>query len=200
MVEIDVFENSCTVKRSTKETSIILRLSCTAQKSVFTGSTGIGFFDHLLETLSKYCGLSIEITEFHADTHVDLHHAVEDTAIVIGTAIKNLFDYNLTARFGYCIVPMDDALIMSAIDLSGRQYLEFNVDFTVPNIGNFATELLEEFFKAFVNSSATTLHIRKLNGKNNHHVAECVFKSFGLCLNMALKPSNTTLSTKGVIM
>lgn len=199
MLEIYRYDNCCTVKRQTNETLITLKLYADNVGSL-SGSTNIGFFDHLLKTFAKYAGLSIEINEFQADIYVDLHHAVEDTGMVLGMAFKSLFDYNKVARFGYTIIPMDEALVLSSLDLSGRQYLSYDVSFTAPCIGNFPTELVEEFFRAFVNNSAITLHIKKIEGKNNHHIAECVFKSVALSLRMALGPSETAFSTKGVIM
>ncbi|WP_372590479.1 imidazoleglycerol-phosphate dehydratase HisB [Fervidobacterium pennivorans subsp. carthaginiensis] len=199
MLEIERFGNCCVVKRQTNETSIILKL-CTDNVGVLNGGTNIGFFDHLLKTFAKYSELSIEISEFQADTYVDLHHGVEDIGIVLGIAFRNLFDYNKVARFGYTIIPMDETLILSSVDLSGRQYLNFDVNFSSPYIGDFSTELVEEFFRAFVNNSAITLHIKKLEGKNNHHIAECTFKSVALSLKMALRPSEVSFSTKGVIM
>ncbi|ODN30003.1 imidazoleglycerol-phosphate dehydratase HisB [Fervidobacterium thailandense] len=199
MLEIERSDNCCEVRRQTNETSITLKL-CADNIGVLSGGTKVGFFDHLIKTFAKYSGLFIEISEFQADTHVDLHHGVEDTGIVLGIAFRNLFDYNKVARFGYTIIPMDETLILSSVDLSGRQYLNFDVNFTAPHIGNFPTELVEEFFRAFVNNSAITLHIKKLEGKNSHHIAECIFKSVALSLKMALGPSGTVFSTKGVIM
>jgi len=200
MLEIERFDNCCVVKRQTNETLITLKLCVDNDSGVLIAGTNIGFFDHLLKTFAKYSGLSIDISEFQADTYVDLHHGVEDMGIVLGIAFRNLFDYNRVARFGYTIIPMDEALILSSVDLSGRQYLNFDVDFSASYIGNFPTELVEEFFRAFVNNSAITLHIKKIEGKNNHHIAECTFKSVALSLRMALRPSEVSFSTKGVIM
>lgn len=197
-MEIEKTQNGCTVRRETLETKIHLRLTNDGAGTL-KGSTKMGFLDHMLKTFCKFSGLSLNIEDFEADFHIDMHHAVEDFAIVLGTAFRELFDYSRTVRFAHSIVPMDEALIMCSIDLSGRSFLNFQVIFETETVGDFPTELIEEFFKSFVLNARVTLHIVKLFGKNSHHIAESIFKSFAVAVRNATQSSNSLQSTKGVI-
>ena len=182
---------NASVKRKTKETDIALSINLDgAGKSEI--STGIGFFDHMLEGFSRH-GFFDLVVKVTGDLHVDGHHTVEDTGIVLGTAIKEaLGDKKSIKRFGSCILPMDDALCLCAVDLGGRPY--FKMD------GNFDTELVREFFYAVSYTAGMNLHIRMLDGVNAHHIIEAMFKSFAKALDEATKKDERitdVLSTKG---
>ncbi|WP_448523452.1 imidazoleglycerol-phosphate dehydratase, partial [Pseudothermotoga sp.] len=142
---------------------------------------------------------SLNLEQFEADLHVDMHHGVEDLALALGTAFRELFDYSKIKRFGHAIVPMDEALTICSIDLSGRGFLNFQVSFETQTIGDFPVELLEEFFKSFANNARITFHIVKMFGKNSHHIAESIFKAFAIAVRSAIEKSESTQSTKGVI-
>ncbi|WP_342759992.1 imidazoleglycerol-phosphate dehydratase HisB [Kineothrix sedimenti] len=190
---------STTVERKTKETdiSVILNLDGTGKGEIHTG---IGFFDHMLEGFSKhgFFDLKVKVT---GDLNVDGHHTVEDTGIVLGQAIKNaLGDKVGIKRYGYFILPMDDALALCSIDLCGRPYFDFDCTFTAEMVGGLATELVKEFFYAVSYSAGMNLHIKMLSGENNHHMIEAMFKSFAKALDEAvMKDERITdvLSTKG---
>lgn len=190
--------NSCSVERETSETKIKLKLVGNG-KGIFFGSTKIGFLDHMLNTFCRFSTLSLHIELFDADLQVDLHHGVEDLAITLGTAFRELFDYGRTARFSHAIVPMDEALTLCSVDLSGRSFLNFQVSFETERIGEFPTELIEEFFKSFVGNAKITLHVVKLAGKNSHHIAESVFKAFAIAVKSAIQQVESVRSTKEVI-
>ena len=163
-------------------------------------NTGIGFFDHMLYGFSKhgFFDLDVDVT---GDLAVDCHHTIEDTGIVLGNAIKKaLGDKKGVKRFGSCILPMDETLVLCAIDLSGRPYLSFEGEFTTEKVGYMDTEMVKEFFYAISYSAGMNLHIKILSGSNNHHKIEAVFKAFGRALDEAvsLEPRlNGILSTKG---
>ncbi|MDD3205258.1 MAG: imidazoleglycerol-phosphate dehydratase HisB [Lachnospiraceae bacterium] len=187
------------VKRDTKETQIELDLLIDGVgKSNI--DTGIGFFDHMLEGLSKHGFFDLNI-KVNGDLHVDGHHTVEDTGIVLGQAIKEAIgDKKGIKRFGSCILPMDDALVMCAIDLGGRPYLAFDCTFTTETVGYLDTELVREFFYAVSYSAGMNLHIKMLSGFNNHHMIEAIFKAFAKALDMAVDMDSRitdVLSTKG---
>lgn len=187
------------VKRDTKETQIELDLLIDGVgKSNI--DTGIGFFDHMLEGLSKHGFFDLNI-KVNGDLHVDGHHTVEDTGIVLGQAIKEAIgDKKGIKRFGSCILPMDDALAMCAIDLGGRPYLAFDCTFTTETVGYLDTELVREFFYAVSYSAGMNLHIKMLSGFNNHHMIEAIFKAFAKALDMAVDMDSRitdVLSTKG---
>lgn len=190
---------NASVKRKTKETDIALSINLDgAGKSEI--STGIGFFDHMLEGFSRhgFFDLDVKVT---GDLHVDGHHTVEDTGIVLGTAIKEaLGDKKSIKRFGSCILPMDDALCLCAVDLGGRPYFKMDTQITAPMVGNFDTELVREFFYAVSYTAGMNLHIRMLDGVNAHHIIEAMFKSFAKALDEATKKDERitdVLSTKG---
>lgn len=187
------------IARKTKETDICvsLNLDGTGKSNI---QTGIGFFDHMLEGFSKHGFFDLNCV-VKGDLHVDGHHTVEDTGIVLGNAIaKAVGDKVGMKRYGYFILPMDDALCLCAVDLCGRPYLNFECDFTAERVGNLETELVKEFFYAVSYSAGMNLHIKMLSGSNTHHMIEAMFKAFGKALDMATgMDSRVTdvLSTKG---
>lgn len=189
------------VNRKTKETEISVKLDLDGT-GISDISTGIGFFDHMLEGFSKH-GFFDLMLETKGDLEVDGHHSVEDTGIVLGTAIKEaLGDKKGIKRFGYFILPMDDALALCAIDLGGRPYFHFEVEFTDEKIGDLDTQLIREFFYAISYTAGMNLHIKLLNGINDHHKAEAVFKAFGKALDEACSFDERVtgvLSTKGML-
>lgn len=188
-----------TLERKTKETDIAIALDLdgTGKSDI---STGIGFFDHMLEGFSKhgFFDLSCKVA---GDLQVDGHHTVEDTGIVLGQAIaKAVGDKAGINRYGYFILPMDDALALCAVDLCGRPYLQFDCEFTTERVGYLDTELVKEFFYAISYSAGMNLHIKMLSGNNNHHMIEAMFKAFAKALDMAVAKNdrvNGVLSTKG---
>ncbi|MCS7175860.1 imidazoleglycerol-phosphate dehydratase HisB [Pseudothermotoga sp.] len=190
--------NACSVERKTSETCIRIELKNDGE-GTFTGSTRMGFFDHMLKTFCKFSTLSLKVESFEVDSQIDLHHGVEDFGIVLGTAFRELLDYSQLARFGYAVVPMDEALIVASIDLSGRPFLNYQVRFETERVGEFPIELFEEFFKSFVSNAKITLHLVQLYGKNSHHIAEACFKSFAIALRSAINESGSIQSTKGMI-
>ena len=188
-----------TVTRKTKETDIALTLNLDG-KGQSDIHTGIGFFDHMLEGFSKHGFFDLSC-KVDGDLHVDGHHTVEDTGIVLGEAIKQAIgDKKGMTRYGYFILPMDDALALCAIDLCGRPYLNFECEFTTPSVGNLDTELIREFFYAISYSAGMNLHIKMLAGTNNHHMIEAIFKAFAKALDQATGMDariSDVLSTKG---
>ena len=190
---------SASVKRQTKETDIkiSLNLDGTGKSEI---STGIGFFDHMLEGFSRHGFFDLDVL-VKGDLHVDGHHTVEDTGIVLGNAIKEaLGDKVSIKRFGSCILPMDDALCLCAVDLGGRPYFNFDCTFHAPMVGEFDTELVREFFYAVSYTSGMNLHIKMLDGINAHHMIEAIFKAFAKALDEASSRDariTEVLSTKG---
>lgn len=186
-------------KRSTKETEIYVKINLdgTGKSEI---STGIGFFDHMLEGFSRH-GLFDITVKVNGDLHVDTHHTIEDTGIVLGQAfLEALGEKKGIKRYGSCLLPMDETLAMCAVDLSGRPYLNFQADFTTERIGNLDTEMIKEFFYAFSYSAMMNLHLKILDAGNNHHMAEALFKCFAKALMEAVssEPRMTDVwSTKG---
>ena len=165
--------------------------------------TGVGFLDHMLELFSRHGRFDLRIN-CEGDVYVDDHHSVEDIGICMGKAFKkSLGDMRGINRYGHIILPMDETLILCAVDISGRAHLSFEAEFPSEKIGTFDTELVEEFFEAFVRSSGITLHIKKLNGKNSHHIAEGIFKAFARTMKAAVaidsEFEDEIPSTKGVL-
>lgn len=189
------------VERMTKETQISLELNLdgTGKTDI---CTGIGFFDHMLNSFARH-GFFDLCVECKGDLHVDGHHTVEDVGIVLGTAVKKaLGDKMGIRRFGNAILPMDESLVLCALDLSDRPYLVFGPQFTAERVGSFDTELTAEFFHAVAYSAGMNLHIKKLEGGNNHHVIEAAFKAFGKALDEASSIDSRiegVLSTKGTL-
>lgn len=192
-------ERSANVTRTTKETdiSVELNLDGSGQSRV---ETGIGFFDHMLEGFARHGFFDLDI-RIKGDLQVDAHHSVEDAGIVLGTAIRQaLGDKVGIKRYGSCILPMDDALCMCAIDLSGRPYFAFDCEFPAERAGYLDTEMVREFFYAISYSVGMNLHIKMLSGFNTHHMIEAIFKAFARALDEAVDKDmriKDVLSTKG---
>lgn len=186
--------------RNTKETKIDLALGLDGDGTRYQVDTGIGFFNHMLEGFARHGFFDLEL-KVQGDLQVDTHHTVEDVGIVLGTAIREaLGDKKGIRRYGSCILPMDEVLVICAVDLSGRPYLSWDAEFTCERMGDLETETLREFFYAVSYAGAMNLHLKVLTGGNNHHVAEAMFKSFAKALDAAVSPEpriKDVLSTKG---
>ena len=192
-------DRTATLQRTTKETDISVCLNLDGSgKSII--DTGIGFFNHMLEGFSRHGLFDLDLS-CKGDLMVDSHHTIEDCGIVLGTAIrKALGDKQGIKRFGSCILPMDETLVLCAIDLSGRPYLMFDGDFTAERLGTLDTEMVREFFYAVSYSAGMNLHIKVLNSGNNHHMIEAMFKAFARALDEAVSIDSRIqgiLSTKG---
>lgn len=189
------------VERNTSETKINVKLAIDGSGKANI-NTGIGFFDHMLEGFTKH-GLFDMDVKIDGDLNVDCHHSIEDCGIVIGQAIKEAVgDKKGIKRFGYFILPMDDALAMVSIDLGGRPYLDFQCDFPTAMCGDMETDMVREFFYAVSYSAMMNIHVRMLSGINSHHMAEAIFKAFAKSLDEATKTDSRiegVASTKGVI-
>ena len=188
-----------TVARKTKETDIeiTLNLDGSGKSNI---CTGIGYFDHMLDGFARHGLFDLDVKAI-GDLHVDCHHTIEDVGIVLGQAIaKALGEKKGIKRYGSFLMPMDETLALCAIDLSGRPYLNFSADFTVERLGEFDTEMFREFFYAVSYSAAMNLHLKIMDGGNNHHMAEALFKAFGKALDMAVMEEpriKDVWSTKG---
>ena len=190
------------IERKTAETeiSVSLKLDGTGKNKI---NTGVGFFDHMLEQLARHSLIDLEV-KASGDTHIDDHHTVEDTGIAFGQALAQAIGDKLGInRYGWCLLPMDDTLIRTALDLSSRPFLYFDIDMPTDKIGSFDTELVREFFQAVSTHGGITLHMEKLHGYNSHHIAEAVFKSFAKSLRVAIERDARNLkalpSTKGAL-
>lgn len=187
------------VQRKTNETDIIISLNLdgSGKQNI---STGIGFFDHMLSGFTRHGFFDLDL-DVKGDLEVDCHHTIEDTGIVLGNAIREaLGDKKGIKRFGSMILPMDETLVLCAIDLSGRPYFAFDAEFTTDRVGGMDTEMVREFFYAISYSAGMNLHMKVLSGTNNHHIIEALFKAFGKALDDASSydPRVTDiLSTKG---
>lgn len=188
------------VSRTTKETSIELSVGLDGDGSDVSVSTGIAFFDHMLEQIGKHGGLDLRIAAT-GDLDVDLHHTVEDVGIALGTALREaLGDKRGVRRFANSLVPLDEALVQTALDLSGRPFLVYDVDPVAEWIGTFDPQLMEEFWRGFVDGARITLHLRSLAGRNGHHVIEASCKGFARALRDAVRIEGGGVpSTKGVL-
>lgn len=188
-------------KRSTNETQIEVTINLDGSGKADV-NTGIGFFDHMLNSFARhgFFDLTVKVT---GDLYVDCHHTIEDTGIALGVAIrKALGDKKSIKRYGSMILPMDESLAMCAIDLSGRPYLVFDVDFTRERVGYFDTEMVKEFFHAITYTTGINLHIKMLESGNNHHMIEAIFKAFAKALDEATLMDDRikdVLSTKGTL-
>ena len=189
------------ISRVTRETDIRMSLDLDGSGKAEI-STGIGFFDHMLNSFARHGFFDLCLT-VKGDLEVDTHHTIEDTGIVLGTAIKQaLGDKKSIKRYGSILLPMDESLILCAIDLSGRPYLSYDVPLTAERVGDFETEMAKEFFYAISYASEMNLHIKKLSGENNHHIIEGMFKAFAKALDEATFPDpriTGVLSTKGTL-
>jgi imidazoleglycerol-phosphate dehydratase len=185
--------------RTTKETTVDLTLAVDGTGTA-SATTGIPFFDHMLEQLGKHGGFDLRI-EATGDLDVDLHHTVEDVGIVLGAALKDaLGDKAGVRRFASALVPLDEALVQVALDLSGRPFLVYDVDPVAEWIGTFDPQLAEEFWRAFVFAAGITLHVRSLSGRNGHHVIEASFKGVARALRDAVRLEGSGVpSTKGTL-
>lgn len=190
---------SAKLKRTTKETDITIALNLDGNGSSSV-DTGIGFFDHMLEGFAKHGFFDLDC-KIKGDLEVDGHHTVEDAGIVLGACIKQAVgDKKGIRRYGYFILPMDDALALCAVDLCGRPYLNFECEFPVERVGYLDTELVREFFYAVSYSAGMNLHVKMLAGNNAHHMIEAIFKAFAKALDQAVSAEPRTtevLSTKG---
>jgi imidazoleglycerol-phosphate dehydratase len=190
------------LKRKTAETDIELSLTLdgTGKSSI---DTGCGFLDHMLTLFASHGRFDLNIS-CKGDTNVDFHHSVEDVGICLGKAFSDAIgDCKGIKRYGNMILPMDESLVLCALDVSGRAYLNYDVSIAAEKIGDFDTELIEEFFYAFVRNSGVTLHIKRLDGRNAHHIAEAAFKAFARALRQAveidMQSKDEIPSTKGVL-
>ena len=190
---------SCT--RKTKETDISLSINLDGRGKNRI-DTGIPFFDHMLDGFASHGLFDLDV-KVNGDLDVDSHHTIEDTGIVLGQAIAEaLGDKAGIKRYGYFILPMDEVLALSAVDLSGRPYLKYDAEFTVPRLGTMDTEMVREFFYAVSYSAAMNLHLKIMEPGNNHHMAESLFKAFGKALDMAVSEEpriQEVWSTKGTL-
>jgi imidazoleglycerol-phosphate dehydratase len=189
------------IARETAETSIVVDLILDGDGASEI-ATGVGFFDHMLTHVARHGLLGLHVRA-EGDRHVDDHHTVEDVGIALGQALKAAVgDKRGLSRYGDATVPMDDALVLCALDFSGRGGAHIALDFPDTRIGAFAVELVEEFFHAVAREAGLNLHVRQLAGKNAHHIAEAAFKAFGRALRLALTPDARVTgipSTKGVL-
>lgn len=198
---VDMNLRTAKVERVTKETKISLELNLDGTGEAVI-DTGIGFFDHMLYAVAKHGFLDLKL-KVQGDLIVDGHHTIEDTGIVLGQALKEaLGEKKGIKRYGSCMLPMDETLVLCAVDFCGRPYLNFTAEFTTERLGYMETEMVREFFYAISYNAGMNLHLKVLDGKNNHHIAEALFKSFAKALDEAktIDPRiEGVLSTKGVI-
>lgn len=190
------------IQRKTAETDIKLSL-CLDGSGQSSIDTGCGFLDHMLTLLAKHARVDLEVT-CKGDVAVDYHHSVEDVGICLGLALKEaLGDCRGIKRYGSMILPMDEALVLSALDVSGRAYLSYGLSIPAEKIGDFDSELVEEFFLALTRNANITLHVKQLDGRNSHHIAEAAFKAFARALREAVSLDASIgeeiPSTKGVL-
>ena len=194
-------ERIAQITRNTNETQIKMTLNLDGSGKANI-HTGIGFFNHMLDGFARHGLFDLNVS-VSGDLDVDCHHTIEDTGIVLGTAIREaLGDKAGIKRYGHMILPMDETLALCAVDLSGRPYLNFDAEFTVPRLGEMDTEMVKEFFYAVSYSAQMNLHLKILDGGNNHHMAEALFKAFGKALDMAVSPEprmTEIWSTKGAL-
>lgn len=188
-----------TLRRKTGETDISITLTIDG-KGIFEGTSGIGFFDHMLHLFARHSGMDISLA-CQGDLDVDNHHTIEDIGITLGEVFeKALGDKKGIHRYGCFFCPMDETLSRIVLDLSGRPYFVFDVDIPVERIGSFETEMTREFFLAFANNAKMNLHMATLYGVNGHHIVESLFKGIGHALKEAVTiEGDTVLSTKGVL-
>ena len=190
------------ISRKTKETDIVVKLNLDEYEESNI-KTGIGFFDHMLTLFAFHSGIYLDV-KCNGDVNVDGHHSVEDIGILLGKAINEaLGDKKGINRYGDCFLPMDETLVHCSLDMSGRSYLVFNVELPNYKVGDFETELTEEFFRAMAMNNGMTLHFNLEYGKNTHHIIEALFKSFGRAFKQAIKidekNKDKILSSKGSI-
>ncbi len=190
------------ITRKTAETDISVTLDLDGT-GAYDNRTGVGFFDHMLDQLARHALIDMTV-RCEGDLHIDDHHSVEDVGIALGQALTQAMgDKRGIRRYGACLLPMDDALVRTALDLSGRPFLVWNVEMPTAKIGTFDTELVREFFQAFSTHGGITLHVDQLHGINSHHIAEAAFKSVARALREAVetdpRKSDAIPSTKGAL-
>lgn len=193
---------SAQISRKTAETNISVNIALDGTGS-YDNQTGVGFFDHMLDQLARHSLIDMNI-RCEGDLHIDDHHTIEDVGIALGQALSHaLGDKKGIRRYGACLLPMDDALVRAALDLSGRPYLVWNMELPTPKIGTFDTELVREFFQALSTHGGITLHVDALHGINSHHMAEAAFKAVARALREAVetdpRTANAIPSTKGAL-
>lgn len=195
-------ERKAVIHRKTGETDIALSLNLDGQGTV-QGSTGLGFFDHMLQQWARHGGFDLELSRVTGDLRVDAHHTVEDVGICLGQAFgQAIGDKKGIQRYGSAWVPMDDALVLAVVDISGRPYLSMHTTLPPGKVGDFDTELAEEFWRAFTLHGGITLHVKQETGRNSHHIIEAVFKAVGRALRQAVSfdPKEKDIpSTKGIL-
>ena len=190
------------IRRATAETDISVEIDLDGT-GAYENRTGVGFFDHMLDQLARHALIDMTVAAT-GDLHIDDHHTVEDTGIALGQALaKAMGDKRGIRRYGSCLLPMDDAMVRAALDLSGRPYLVWNVPMPTPKIGTFDTELVREFFQAFATHGGITLHVDLIHGINSHHIAEAAFKAVARALRDALevdpRKADAVPTTKGTL-
>jgi imidazoleglycerol-phosphate dehydratase len=190
------------IERKTAETDISVEINLDGT-GIYDNQTGVGFFDHMLDQLSRHALIDMTVRA-NGDLHIDDHHTVEDVGIALGKAVAQAIgDKRGIVRYGSCMLVMDDTLVRAALDMSGRAYLIWKVDFTASKIGTFDTELVREFFTAFAMNAGMNLHIERLDGLNSHHIAEASFKAVARALRDALetdpRKADAIPSTKGTL-
>ncbi|HNY27204.1 MAG TPA: imidazoleglycerol-phosphate dehydratase HisB [Candidatus Sumerlaeota bacterium] len=194
-------ERVAAVERVTKETQLKVRLNLDG-KGVFSGRIGVPFLEHMLDLLARHGMMDLAI-EGQGDTHIDPHHTVEDLGIVLGQALAQaLSDKRGIGRMGYAYVPMEETLARAVLDVCGRPYLQFNAEIPAERIGDYESELTEDFFRAVAMNAGLTLHLELLYGKNSHHIVEALFKAFARALRQAVARDareQGVPSTKGVL-
>ncbi|MEM7213483.1 MAG: imidazoleglycerol-phosphate dehydratase HisB [Pseudomonadota bacterium] len=188
--------------RKTAETEITVTVNLDGT-GTYDNQTGVGFFDHMLDQLARHALIDMTVRAT-GDLHIDDHHTVEDVGIVLGQALTEAMgEKRGIVRYGACLLPMDDTLVRAALDLSGRPFLVWKVDFTAPRIGSFDTELVREFFQGFSTHGGITLHVERIDGINSHHIAEAAFKAVARALRDALetdpRKADAVPSTKGTL-
>ena len=193
---------SAKIERNTAETQISVEINLDGTGK-YDNQTGVGFFDYMLDQLARHALIDMTV-QASGDLHIDDHHTVEDVGIVLGQALTEAMgDKTGIVRYGSCLLPMDDTLVRAALDLSGRPYPVWKVDFTAPRIGTFDTELVCEFFQAFSTHGGITLHVERIDGINSHHIAEAAFKAVARALREALetdpRKADAVPSTKGML-
>ena len=193
---------TASVARKTAETSIEVTVNLDGT-GVYDVDTGIGFLDHMLEQLSRHSLMDLTV-KAKGDLHIDFHHTTEDTGIVIGEAVRDaLGDLKGITRYASALIPMDETLTRVALDISGRPYLIWKVDFSKPKLGDMDTELFKEWFQAFAQAAGITLHVENLYGENNHHIVESCYKALARSLRTAMtidpRKADAIPSTKGVL-
>lgn len=193
---------TATVQRQTSETSISVEVNLDGT-GLYEVSTGIGFLDHMLEQLSRHSLIDLKVMT-KGDLHVDQHHTTEDTGIAIGEALaKALGDKKGITRYGHAYAPMDETLTRCALDISGRPWLVFKADFSMPRLGEWDTELIEHWFHSFAQAAGITLHVENLYGSNNHHIVESCYKALARALRVAVeidpRKADSIPSTKGML-